>query len=208
MPISVSRFFFCVSVRKSMACTMFFRFLFSVLRMSRHIVAPVAMITASFLEQSSLRVTSLPTSKLHLKVMPSCCMSLMRRKTLSILSSFMEGIPYISSPPGRSALSMTSTRCPARFNCCAAAKPAGPEPMMATRRPVRCKGGCGFTQPFEKPYSMIDNSVVLMATGFSLMPRTQASSHGAGQVVPVNSGKLLVSRRRSRALFHSPSCTS
>ena len=44
----------------------------------------------------------------------------------------------------------------------------------------------------------------LMATGFSLMPKTHASSHGAGQVVPVNSGKLLVSSNRSKALFHSP----
>lgn len=44
----------------------------------------------------------------------------------------------------------------------------------------------------------------LIATGFSLMPKTHASSQGAGHVVPVNSGKLLVSSNLSRALFHSP----
>ena len=37
----------------------------------------------------------------------------------------------------RSSRSNTVTRCPARFNCCAAASPAGPEPMTATRLPVR-----------------------------------------------------------------------
>mmetsp|Transcript_89154 Transcript_89154/g.212878 ORF Transcript_89154/g.212878 Transcript_89154/m.212878 type:complete len:309 (+) Transcript_89154:971-1897(+) len=207
-PISLSRFFFCVAVRKSMACTMLPRCRFSVERMSRHCVAPVAMITASFWLQRLPSVMSRPSSVLHLKVMPSCFRSVMRRSTFSILSSFMDGMPYIRRPPGRSALSMTSTRCPARFSCCATASPAGPDPMTQTRRPVRCRGGWGLIQPLEKPYSMIASSVVLMATGFSLMPSTQASSQGAGQVVPVNSGKLLVSRSRSSARFHSPSCTS
>ena len=39
---------------------------------------------------------------------------------------------------------------------------------------------------------MIVFSICLMVTGGSLMPSTQAASHGAGQMRPVNSGKLLV----------------
>ena len=35
-------------------------------------------------------------------------------------------------------------------------------------------------------------SMFLMVTAGSLMPSTQAASHGAGQMRPVNSGKLLV----------------
>mmetsp|Transcript_66389 Transcript_66389/g.205680 ORF Transcript_66389/g.205680 Transcript_66389/m.205680 type:complete len:287 (-) Transcript_66389:291-1151(-) len=207
-PASASRFDFCVTARKSMACTMFPRCRPSTARMSRHFVAPVARTTASLRWQSSPRATSRPTSVLYLNSMPSCSRSRRRLRTFSVLSSFMEGMPYMSSPPPRSARSRTVTRCPARLSCCAAARPAGPEPMMVTRRPVRCCGGCGRIQPLAKPCSMIASSVDLMATGASLMPSTQASSQGAGQVVPVNSGKLLVSRSRSSARFHSPSCTS
>src|SRR5688572_1077081 len=35
-------------------------------------------------------------------------------------------------------------------------------------------------------------SIVLIATGGSLIPSTQAASQGAGHIRPVNSGKLLV----------------
>ena len=35
-------------------------------------------------------------------------------------------------------------------------------------------------------------SICLIVTGGSLMPSTHAASHGAGQMRPVNSGKLLV----------------
>ena len=40
--------------------------------------------------------------------------------------------------------------------------------------------------------SMIDTSMFLMVTAGWLMPRTQDVSHGAGQMRPVNSGKLFV----------------
>ena len=43
---------------------------------------------------------------------------------------------------------------------------------------------------------MISASMVLMATGGSLMPQVQLPSQGAGQTRPVNSGKLLVLARR------------
>ena len=46
--------------------------------------------------------------------------------------------------------------------------------------------------------------MLLMVTAGSLIPNTQAPSQGAGQVLPVNSGKLLVLDKRSRASFQRP----
>ena len=122
----------------------------------------------------------------------------MRRQTRDF-SSLKSGMPYISSPPGRSARSKTVTWCPARLSCCAAARPAGPLPMTATLLPVRVAGGSGTIQPSSKPRSAIDISICLIATGSSLIPSTQAASHGAGQTRPVNSGKLFVACSRSSA---------
>src|SRR4051812_18539818 len=83
--------------------------------------------------------------------------------------------------------------------------PAGPEPITATLRPLRNDGGSGLTQPFSNAWSMMRCSICLIVTASSLMSRTHAASHGAGQMRPVNSGKLLVacsasmaSRQRSR----------
>ena len=47
--------------------------------------------------------------------------------------------------------------------------------------------------------SMIPHSSGLIITGSSLIASTHAASHGAGQIRPVNSGKLLVACRRSIA---------
>ena len=49
---------------------------------------------------------------------------------------------------------------------------------------------------------MIATSICLIVTGSSLMPSTHEASQGAGQSVPVNSGKLLVACRRSIASRH------
>ena len=65
-------------------------------------------------------------------------------------------------------------------------------------------GGCGVIQPSAKPRSMIAFSMFLIVTGGSVMPSTQAPSHGAGQVRPVNSGKLFVLWSRSSASFQRP----
>ena len=51
---------------------------------------------------------------------------------------------------------------------------------------------------------MIPHSIDLIITGSSLIASTHAASHGAGQIRPVNSGKLLVACRRSIASRHSP----
>jgi hypothetical protein len=48
---------------------------------------------------------------------------------------------------------------------------------------------------------MIATSICLIVTGSSLMSSTQAASQGAGQMRPVNSGKLLVAWRASIASF-------
>lgn len=65
--------------------------------------------------------------------------------------------------------------------------PAGPEPTTATLWPLRCAGGSGLIQFCSNAWSMIAHSIFLIVTGGSLMPSTQAPSHGAGQTRPVNS---------------------
>src|SRR5207248_3348729 len=92
----------------------------------------------------------------------------------------------------RSAFSNKVTECPARANCWAQAMPAGPEPTTATRLPVRRAGTSGAIQPSCQPRSTIAHSMVLIVTGLSSMFSVQLASHGAGQMRPVNSGKLLV----------------
>ena len=84
------------------------------------------------------------------------------------------------------------TEWPARLSWFAAASPAGPDPTTTTRRPVRCAGGDGAIHPSSHARSTIASSMFLIATGSSLMASTQAGSHGAGQIRPVNSGKSFV----------------
>ena len=72
------------------------------------------------------------------------------------------------------------------------AKPAGPEPITATFFPVLTLGFLGLTNPFSKAISIICFSISSIVTAGWLIPNTQALSHGAGQIRPVNSGKLLV----------------
>src|SRR3954471_8287540 len=90
--------------------------------------------------------------------------------------------------------------------------PDGPEPITATLRPVRNGGGSGVIQPSSHALSEIACSICLIVTASSLMSSTQAASHGAGQMRPVNSGKLLVAsairlasrqRPRNTASFQS-----
>ncbi len=99
----------------------------------------------------------------------------------------------------RSSRSKTVTAWPTRLSCSAAASPAGPEPITATRFPVRRMRDCGPTQPSSNPRSTIASSTPLIVTGSSLMPSTHDPSHGAGQSRPVHSGKLFVACRRSSA---------
>ena len=94
--------------------------------------------------------------------------------------------------------------CPARVNCCAAASPAGPEPITATVLPVKRSDGSGTTVPLAKASSIVRSSTCLMVTASAFIPITHAVSQGAGQSRPVNSGKLFVACRRSIASFISP----
>ncbi|MEY9353699.1 hypothetical protein ABIG05_008138 [Bradyrhizobium japonicum] len=59
----------------------------------------------------------------------------------------------------------------------------------------------GFSQPLSQARSTIAHSMVLMVTGLSSMLSVQDASHGAGQMRPVNSGKLLVECRLREAFF-------
>ncbi len=119
-------------------------------------------------------------------------------------SSLASGTPKRSIPPGPSSRSYTVTEWPQRLSSAAAASPAGPEPITATRLPVRRSGGSGTTQPSSKARSAIAISICSIVTGSSLMASTQADSHGAGQIRPVNSGKLLVACSWSIASRHLP----
>ena len=91
----------------------------------------------------------------------------------------------------RSAFSNSVTACPARANCWAQARPAGPEPTTATFLPVRRGGITGSIQPSSQPRSTIAHSMVLIVTGLSSMLSVHAASQGAGQIRPVNSGKIV-----------------
>ena len=102
----------------------------------------------------------------------------------------------------RSDFSNTVTECPARLSWSAAASPAGPDPTMATRFPVRVDGGVARIQPSSNARSTIDSSMFLIVTGSSLMPSTHDPSQGAGHNRPVKSGKLLVACSRSIAACH------
>src|SRR6059058_2550649 len=81
--------------------------------------------------------------------------------------------------------------------------PAGPDPTTATFLPVRTFGTRGFTQPFSHARSAIACSIDLMPTGSSLMFRVHAASQGAGQMRPVNSGKLFVESSTVQAFSQS-----
>ena len=85
--------------------------------------------------------------------------------------------------------------------------PAGPEPTIAIFLPVLCVGTCGLTQDFSQARSIMACSIDLIPTAESLIPSVQAASHGAGQIRPVNSGKLLVECKTSLACCQSLSYT-
>src|SRR5712671_4625459 len=89
-------------------------------------------------------------------------------------------MPYRRRPPIRSAFSNTVTAWPARFSCCAAASPDGPEPTIAILLPVRVSGSSGLIHPSSQARSTIVFSITLIVTGGSLMPRTHAASRRAG----------------------------
>src|SRR5690348_3046614 len=76
--------------------------------------------------------------------------------------------------------------------------------MIATFLPVRTAGGWGLIQPFFQPWSEISFSMYSIVTGSELIERVQEASQGAGQIRPVNSGKLLVECRTARARSHWP----
>ena len=65
----------------------------------------------------------------------------------------------LNSPPILSSLSKTVTLCPALLICCAAARPAGPDPITATVLPVLDLGMWGLIQPSLKAFSTIYFSI-------------------------------------------------
>jgi hypothetical protein len=102
---------------------------------------------------------------------------------------------------GRRSSRNRCTSWPARASCCAQARPAGPEPTTATFLPVFLRGDFRLDPALSQARSTIAHSMVLMVTGLSSMLSVQDASHGAGQMRPVNSGKLLVECRLRERFF-------
>ena len=134
------------------------------------LVAPPHSTMASNLARSLSIGYCVPTSVLVMKRTPSAASRSTRRCTTASLSSFMLGMPYISSPPMRSARSKTVTQCPTLLSWAAQARPDGPEPTTATFLPVRTGGACGTIQPSSKPLSTMAHSMLLIVTGGPIMP--------------------------------------
>ena len=67
---------------------------------------------------------------------------------------------------------------------------------------LHLRAAAGTTQPSSQARSMMLASICLIVTGSLLIPSTHDASHGAGQSLPVNSGKLLVACSRSIASRH------
>ena len=155
----------------------------------------------SFINLSAGRST--PTLVLTLNFIPSL-MNKFTLRSIIFLLSLKSGIPYRSSPPTLSSISNTVTECPALFNTSAVDNPAGPEPMTAIFFPVLCVGICSTTCPISKAFSTIEHSFSRIVTASSCMASTHDFSHGAGQTLPVNSGKLFVADKRSYASSNLP----
>src|SRR5215218_8754999 len=95
----------------------------------------------------------------------------------------------------RSDFSNTVTLWPARFNCAAAARPAGPDPITATFFQVRDAGGRGTIQPSSNARSTIDSSID------EIVPvRDQVAERAA--LVAERNAAIHAARRLPRDLFN------
>ena len=157
---------------------------------------------ASYSSSKSSIEISTPILIPYLKIVPSPSSWLMRL-SITCFSILKSGIPYLNNPPALLFFSKTVTSWPALVSCWAQASPAGPAPIIATFFSVLFFIICGLIQPSSKPLSIIAHSIVLIETGSSYKLSVHAASHGAGHILPVNSGKLLVECKFSRAFFQS-----
>ena len=99
--------------------------------------APVPMNTAwkPISVSRSSTVNSRPTSVLHSNLIPSC-RSFSISASITSFGRRKSGIPYLRTPPGSWKTSYTVTSHPAFAMSAAQAMPAGPEPTIATRKPL------------------------------------------------------------------------
>ena len=100
--------------------------------------------------------------------------------------------------------SNTTTSCPARASCCAAASAEGPLPTIATRRPLRLASLSGTIQPSSQ--AALDDPQLDVPDQHRLVVEAQrAGGLAQGRAdAPVNSGKLLVECRFSDASRQRP----
>ena len=95
--------------------------------LSRDAAHPTASTTASNSALSSSTSSRTVTAVPRRNSVPSATICANRRSMMS-LGILKSGMPYRSRPPARSSRSKTTTECPTRVSCCAAASPAGPDP--------------------------------------------------------------------------------
>ena len=110
-------------------------------------------------------------------------------------------------PPAYGCASKIVTRMPARASHSAAARPAGPAPMIATRASFAGPGGGGVGSP-ACSCSMMKRLICRIASGWSRWVRMQVFSHRWSQTRPRMVGSGLSRRVMRTASRTSPERTA
>ncbi len=107
----------------------------------------------------------------------------------------------VAMPPARGRASKTVTFTPASARCQAPARPAGPAPTIATRRPVSAHGRtAGGSAAWWARVRLTSR----MRSGWSRFTRVQRVWHGWSQTMPVTVGSGLSRRTTASAPSRSP----
>jgi len=155
--------------------------------------------SASTMASNSLRSCSTPRSLQHARLSQTSRLGFHLRQSASITCFSSLNSEYRNAAAANAIrLLIHCHGVPARHNCCAAARPAGPEPI---RQPsaalLRCRSGI---HPSSHPRSTIVFSICFMSRGW-LIPRTHAPRMAQGRCV----GELreLLSVQAPHGLFHA-----
>lgn len=90
----------------------------------------------------------------------------------------------------RSSRSYTATVCPALASCCAAANPAGPEPITATVFPER-RSGLGDNPPLIPGFVNDGNFDLLDGYRISINPKNTGGFTRCGAKAPGEFGEVI-----------------
>ena len=169
--------------------------------------APVASTSASWRARSSSNGTSRPTETPQ-RELDALGHELLDPAVDQVLLELEVGDAVAQQPARRGRRARTRSPRGPRARV-AELRRGRPAPSRRCRRngPCAAPAGCGVIQPSSQARSTIAHSISLIVTASSLIVRTQASSQGAGQSLPVSSGKLLVECSCSLASCQLPRCT-